>query len=282
VVANGVVLATQARRAHARAGASGADAAASACPHHQGVQLGSKTLTAWPSTCADAGHKLQFTSNGAFICGCEFGFNIDQATGGCTPPVTNTSNSSGASTVTVSGGKTVIAGSALFTDAVSVAGTLSVAGTTTLSGNTTVAGTLTVGSTAAACTVAACTPPTLSVAGTNTTLSGTLTVNGWVVSEPPLCFGVGLSLQYKNGWSCVCLFTGLSNATPASCAPPVCNATNSYGLLWITTPSPQFVCSCLPRYNKTTGCTTCLDGYSYTQPAAAGGAGSCTPTPPPP
>lgn len=186
-----MVLATQVRRAHAQAAASGV----ALTPYvrtvtHQGVQLGSTTLTSWPSTCNDAGHKLQFV-NGGFTCGCEFGFLSNPSTGGCTPPVTNTSNSTsgGVSTISLAGGATVVAGSALFTDAVSVAGTLAVTGASTLGG-------------------------ALSV-------TGTLSVGGSSITAPPNCTGSGATLQAVGGaWSCLCVYTGLSYNS--GCIPPTC------------------------------------------------------------
>jgi hypothetical protein len=156
------------------------------------VQLGSTTLTSWPSTCNDAGHKLQFV-NGGFTCGCEFGFLSNPSTGGCTPPVTNTTNSSsgGVSTISLAGGATVVAGSALFTDAVSVAGTLAVTGASTLGG-------------------------ALSV-------TGTLSVGGSSITAPPNCTGSGAALQFVGGaWSCLCVYTGLSFNAAGGCVPPTC------------------------------------------------------------
>ena len=75
------------------------------------MQLGSTTLTSWPTTCADAGHKLQF-SNGGWVCGCEFGFTAGGG-GTCTPPAStagNSSNASSVSTISVDAyGATVVA-----------------------------------------------------------------------------------------------------------------------------------------------------------------------------
>jgi hypothetical protein len=141
------------------------------------VQLGSTTLTSWPSTCNDAGHKLQFV-NGGFTCGCEFGFLSNPSTGGCTPPVTNTSNSTsgGVSTISLAGGATVVAGSALFTDAVSVAGTLAVTGASSLGGALNV--------------------------------TGILRVAGNSITAPPNCTGTGLVLRYNgSSYNCMCSYT---------------------------------------------------------------------------
>ena len=262
------------------------------------MQLGSTTLTAWPTTCADAGHKLQFNSNNAFICGCEFGFTLNQATGGCTPPVTNTSNSTsgGVSTITVAGGATVVAGSALFTDAVSMAGTLAVTGASTLGGALAVTGASTLGG-ALAVTGAA-------TLGGAVNVTGALRVGGNSITAPPVCVGTGASLQYSgSAWTCMCAFTGVAwtnaCALPSSLpTPPTCNATYTAALLYA---NGQFFCKCTgnwgntldnaqpgdcstckPGWNPKYGCSMCLPGYDYSvgckqcsMGAAKDSAGNC-------
>ena len=94
------------------------------------MQLGSTTLTSWPSACADAGHKLQFNSGG-WVCGCEFGFTAG-INGACTPPASTSSNSSNASSVSTISvdayGATVVASATLITGALSVSGATTLAG----------------------------------------------------------------------------------------------------------------------------------------------------------
>ena len=178
-----------------RAGRRSADARCA-----QGVQLGGTTITSWPSACADAGHKLQFLSNGTFICGCEFGFTPG-ANGSCVAPTSSGGSGGSGSTISVSpAGVTVVGGATL------VDGALSVSSTTALTGDLNINN--------GKFTVAA--------ASGNTAVAGNLTVGG-VSVVPPSCTGAGAALQFVGGaWSCLCIYTALAWTT--QCVPPTCQS----------------------------------------------------------